>query len=346
MLSHKNIQTISKKAGYVLFIVVITLVLSEIGLRALGFGVEKAPKISFQFKPQNCFNTDSVWGINLRPGQYQVTINDGLTYQVTHNNKGERICSDTMFSQTLPEWIFLGCSMTYGMGVDDSCTYPYVLQKKMPQKIMRNLAIPGTGGLHQYLRLKKFLEQEKNPEAVFFSYMDFHDSRNVFSTATADVIGIGTSSNKRPPGSPFWGYAYARKKADSYQIKYKNLSIKRSKLPGVKYLALSNTIQQLIDKNSDSKLNMEDVSRHYLIQSRDLCQERNISFAVVLMRSGGANDSMRKFCEDNKIRTIDISVDFTNPAMTNQPFDFHPSPMAHRSMAAKFEAQLLERPLK
>jgi hypothetical protein len=334
-----------KKILYTIFILISTLVICEVGLRLLGYQVDTPPKINLKFAPTNCFKTDSVWGIRLEPGKYQVTINEGLSYGVTHNNQGERICLNTPGTEVLPEWWFLGCSMTYGMGVDDSCTYPYQLQQALPQKRLRNLAIPGTGGLHQYLRLKKALESGQQPEAVFYSYIDFHDSRNVFSSSTADVIGIGVATNKRPQGSSFWGYAYARKQNETYPIQLKDLSKQRAKLPGTRYLALCNAIQKMIDHKNDARLSMEEVSRHFLLEAYRLCKTRGISFAVVFMRSGGANDSMRQFCATQKIRVIDISVDFSNPAMTNLPYDPHPSPQAHGMMAEKFLSQLRENPL-
>jgi hypothetical protein len=334
-----------KKLRYAFFVILSTLVICEVGLRLLGYQVDQPPKIKLAFSPDHCFKTDSVWGIRLEPGKYQVTINEGLTYQVTHTQQGERICGYITDSVVRPEWWFLGCSMTYGMGVDDSCTYPYLVQQALPQNKIRNLAIPGTGGLHQYLRLKKALDEGQQPQAVFFSYMDFHDSRNVFSSSTAKVIGIGVASNKRPQGSSFWGYAYARKQAETFQIRLKDLSRTRATIPGIRYLALCNTLQNIIDQKNDAKLPMQEVSQHYLLEANHLCQLKGIRFAVVFMRNGGSNDTMRKFCMDQHIRVIDVSVDFSNPAMTNLPYDPHPSPQAHGIMATKFLSSLQENPI-
>lgn len=319
---------------------VTVLLLTELSLRLLGFKPYHPPPIRIQFAPGSCFLTDSVWGISLKPGQYTVTLNDGLTYHVTHNAQGERICSAIPPPDSAAEWVFLGCSMTYGMGVDDSCAYPYRIQQAMPHVNVRNLAIPGTGGLHQYLRLKAYLEQGNKPDMVFFSYLDFHDSRNVFSSATAHLLRIGMNNNVRPEGSRFWGYAYAEQKAGQWTEHIRDLTRTPGRPGCIRYSAVCNLLQQQRDYRHDARLPMLESSKHYLLECARLCREKGIAFAVTFMNTGGNNQLIQQFCHENEIWIVDLSVDFSDPAMSNLPYDPHPSPLAHRRMAEKFLQQL------
>ncbi len=325
-----------KKILYPLFLVLAVFALSEGGLRVMGFRPYGPPKISLRFSPKSCFRTDSVWGIGLEPGGYEVTINEGLSYRVVHTSEGERTCGDTVGKSLLPEWVFTGCSMTYGMGVDDSCAYPFRLQAAVPGRRVRNLSIPGTGGLHQFLRLKKHLETGHRPEAVFFSYLDFHDSRNVFSSATADLLRIGISNNERPGGSALWGYAYGRMEADTLSVAVRDLGRPIRRLPGIRFSALGWLLQQTLDRRADAQLPAEAVSRACILQARDLCAARGIAFSVVFMNRGAANEAVQRFCKENDIPIVDVSLDFSDPALTNRPYDPHPSALAHRLMAERF----------
>ncbi len=333
----------SKKIAYPFFLALSVLALCEAGLRLVGYRPYAPPKISLRFSPKSCFRTDSVWGIGLEPGAYEVTINEGLRYRAFHTAEGERTCGDTVGKSRLPEWVFTGCSMTYGMGVDDSCAYPYRVQTALHSRRVRNLSIPGTGGLHQYLRLKKHLETGHRPEAVFFSYLDFHDSRNVFSSATADLLRIGISDNARPGGSAFWGYAYGRMEADTLSVAVRDLDKSIGRLPGIRFSALSWLLQQTLDRRADARLPAEAVSRQCILRARRLCAERGILFSVVFMNRGPVNDAMRGFCTENGIAVVDISLDFSDPVLTNRPYDPHPSVLAHRLMAQKFLGALLDR---
>ncbi len=333
-----------KKTVYPVFLVVAVLALAELGLRVLGHRPYEPPKISLRFVPKSCFRTDTLWGIGLEPGAYEVTLNEGLTYRAFHTGDGERTCGDTTGKSRLPEWVFTGCSMTYAMGVDDSCAYPYRVQSAVPGRRVRNLSVPGTGGLHQYLRLKKHLEAGHRPEAVFFSYLDFHDSRSVFGSATADLLRIGMASNDRPGGSALWGYAYGRVEADTLLVDVKDLEKTGGRLPGTRSSVLVHLLQQSLDRRADAGLPMEAVSRRCILSARDLCARRGTAFSVVFMNRGPANEAMQRFCADNGIPTVDISLDFSDPALTNRPFDPHPSALAHRLMAEKFLRALAGHP--
>lgn len=328
-----------KKLGYIAFMSVSVVLLCEAGLRILRYTPYVPFKIDIGFSPKSCFATDSILGIGLEPGDFLVTINQGLTYQASHTEEHERNCGDTLGKGSFPELWFLGCSMTYGMGVNDSCAYPYRVQAALPNYYVRNLAVPGAGTLHQFLRLKNYLAEGHRPEKVVLSYLDFHDSRNVFSSATAMLLRIGISANERPPGQA-WGYAYGRICADTLCIKVKNLDKPLRNLPGIRFSALANLLNQTLDRYTDRKLPADAVTKQALLKSRDLCTAQGIDFYVTFMKEGGQNEAIRAFCAAQGIKTIDISVDFGAPGMNNRPYDSHPSALAHRLMAQKFLAGL------
>ncbi len=144
------------------------------------------------------------------------------------------------------------------------------------------------------------------------------------------------ASNDRPAGSALWGYAFGHLDADTLVVGVKDLEKTGGRLPGVRWSALAQLLQQTLDQRADALLPMEAVSRLSILYARDLCARHGISFSVVLMNRGPANEAMQRFCAEKDIPTVDISLDFSDPALTNRPYDPHPSALAHRLMAERF----------
>lgn len=76
------------------------------------------------------------------------------------------------------EIVFLGCSMTFGIGVPDELTYPARLAGAWPQYQVRNYAYRGWGTVHAWLALDELLRQPTPPKAVFYGWIHEHLRRN------------------------------------------------------------------------------------------------------------------------------------------------------------------------
>ena len=103
---------------------------------------------------------------------------------------GERATSPVAASPSAklaPQVIFLGDSFTFGDGLNDQETYPWVLQLKAPQLAVHNFAVPGYGTCQVYLKLKELLRSAQVPVGakIIYGFSEFHETRNIPDRLTA-----------------------------------------------------------------------------------------------------------------------------------------------------------------
>lgn len=77
--------------------------------------------------------------------------------------------------------LFFGCSMTFGLGVNDDETLPARFGQSAPEFIPLNFAFPGYGPQHMWLLLHDdaFVARLDRPGLAFFVYIDNHMARLV-----------------------------------------------------------------------------------------------------------------------------------------------------------------------
>lgn len=74
----------------------------------------------------------------------------------------------------------LGCSLTYGVGLNDENTYAWQLQEKFPQKQVKNYGVAGYSLYQMLLVLERTIETDK-PEVVVLGFFYDHELRNTNS---------------------------------------------------------------------------------------------------------------------------------------------------------------------
>lgn len=103
----------------------------EIALLLLGYRSYKTTLYKVETHPANAFIGDSLLGIQLNPGNYQITLNDSVTFHATHDINGKRVTvNQPNFNDK--QIVMLGCSFTYGYGVNDNETFTSLLQACKP----------------------------------------------------------------------------------------------------------------------------------------------------------------------------------------------------------------------
>jgi len=92
------------------------------------------------------------------------------------NDKGRVI---PVPEEPLGRILFLGGSLTYGYGVDDDKTYPYILSQKYWRNWhIVNKAVSGWGTSHAYMTLSEEMERDKRPSVVIYGMISQHIQRN------------------------------------------------------------------------------------------------------------------------------------------------------------------------
>ncbi|MGM9998341.1 MAG: hypothetical protein ACI38Q_02940 [Candidatus Bruticola sp.] len=71
-----------------------------------------------------------------------------------------------------------GCSFTFGCGVADEATFPYLLNERFPDTVFDNYGVSGFGAHQSLMAMRRVLEQKKYDLAVY-GMIPLHLTRNV-----------------------------------------------------------------------------------------------------------------------------------------------------------------------
>jgi hypothetical protein len=125
---------------------------------------------------------DPVLGWRNRPGVHRLTFGSAPRQRVIPTSigaDGERLAGRRPRDPALPEVAVIGCSFTYGWGVDDDQAYPALAARKRRELRFVNLASPGYGTYQALLALKQRYATRPPPRAVVYGLVDHHADRNV-----------------------------------------------------------------------------------------------------------------------------------------------------------------------
>jgi hypothetical protein len=176
-----------RKSAILFLLVCLALFSLELIVRAIGHQPYTLPEFSFTSEPNWCFAKDSL-GVVPIPGSYVVNLN-GLEHVVTHSLDSNRITSFTEIEADLRPTVYMyGCSYTYGQGVDDSLTYPFLLQQEYSDYEVLNYSRPGYGTIQALLHLKSTIDKGDVPNLVIVNFASFHEERNVQKASSTSYI--------------------------------------------------------------------------------------------------------------------------------------------------------------
>ncbi|MBQ7568031.1 hypothetical protein IJT17_04425 [bacterium] len=192
--------------------------------------------------------------------------------------------------------LMLGCSYTYGIGVEDKDTYVWLLNERFPNVTFDNYASDGYGTLQCLLREEKILKEHHYDYVIYAAIWD-HMRRNI-SYATWQIDSAKTKTAQRDtligmlkstrPENPMWYYPLASVNSDG------SLGIRRAAYhwPGDEHSAIINTLKRLCMFRYCYKVthNMQEygpysqeVYWHILYRMNQIAQERGSKFAVICL---------------------------------------------------------------
>lgn len=119
---------------------------------------------------------DPVVGYSGVPGEHRVLMTRGLHRLIFHVRNEADGYRTTGGAAGKPELWISGCSYTWGLGLNDEETYPWLVQKALPDWTVRNLAGNGYGSVQGLLQLEHAAHP---PRMAVFVYNGFHPPRNV-----------------------------------------------------------------------------------------------------------------------------------------------------------------------
>lgn len=315
---------INRKTIFYVVLIFFMCISIEIVLRFLGYQPYEKLKYTIGIEPKMCYKYDSL-GIKLSPGEYEININNGLIFKATHNEKGRRITSFYPEESKDKKIHLYGCSYTYGTGVNDNETYPFLLQENFPNYEISNFAVPGYGTLHFYIQLIDNITNSNIPDIVILNCAEFHEERNVFSKSYMykiyqglEVFEIEETSNQR-----FYPKILINNKSNNFNIEYCDILQEYRPMPFRKHSAFINLIEKISLKEPHSL-----TSSFLIIDSiKKICDEYGIKLIVTSIDN--KTENFLQYCNLRNIKFANISPDFSDNSYTNLPYDLHPSKKAH-----------------
>ncbi len=126
--------------------------------------------------PVGIWRRDSTYGyshIPLKKG-FHISRDFSVTYMI--GEEGERVIPSPTASAG--RIIFLGGSFTFGEGVEDHQTFPYLLSQRWKDWTVVNSAVMGWGTSHAYLKLTEQMNVLPPPAIFFYVMIPHHVMRN------------------------------------------------------------------------------------------------------------------------------------------------------------------------
>ncbi|MEZ4685917.1 MAG: glycosyltransferase [Bacteroidia bacterium] len=328
-------QKSARRWLFYLYLLLLLLPCTELALRIVGYRPYQRSEYSIRSEPAFCILPDAHLGFALAPGNFEVTINEGHRYNVTHNADSQRISSFYPDTISKSEILILGCSYSYGMGVDDSATYAFRLQEKLPNYRIKNLAVPGYGTVQSYLQLKRHIEKGDVPAFVILGYAGFHNERNVLTPSYRKHLHIGfeESDTTLRQHLAMGSFPFVEKNDNRLVFREIRWQDVYQDWPGRKTFALVNALQTFSEDKAAYKLQPEAATLQLIRMMDSLCQEQQIKFMVAGLTQDALTKSMLQLLEKEGIFAVDVSVDLSDETYTNAPFDTHPNARAHTRYA-------------
>lgn len=323
-------RTVAKRC--LLYPVVFVLCL-ELALRILGWGTFYVDDYSIRTEPENAFIGHSKLGIQLNPGQYDITLNDSVRFTATHGPGNYRVIPGNTYSEN-PDVLMLGCSFTYGYGVNDDENFVALLQKEFPDFSFRNAGVIGYGTVQSLMQLKEALKND-SLKAVILNFSSFHLMRNGLSQTYRSNLRIGyqrASVEAKPlmqeARFPYITFCDLEIKHQPWETMYTNWY-------GREWSAIVNWAQLIDDRKRDDEIDVVMITMCIIHEIVRLCKYRGIAFGLVCLDTTPETEELYRALLE--IPWINAGFDFTNETLTNLPYDSHPSVEGHQYLAQKMK---------
>ncbi len=332
------------KAAYVFYLALIIPTGLEMGLRILGYRPFRQVDYHIESSPPNCLIAHPTLGFALQPGDFEVTINKGLKYTVSHGRDSLRVSDYSTVGEMEEDSIyFFGCSYTYGMGVDDSLVFPYLVSRNLPNSLVKNFGVPGYGTVQTLLQLEKLITAGEIPGIAIINYADFHDERNSLTALYRRDLYMGYQRSNSSVRQSMGGsqVPFLTKKEDEFMIDFCSWDELYDHWTFRETFALVNFFQDWDDRNQMRTIDKDGNTRHLFSVIKNLCEQASIRLIVTGLTPSEHTKRLLADLKKQKIEVLDMSVDLASDRYRNAPYDDHPNQLAHAIFAQKITSYLV-----
>lgn len=319
-----------------LYYALASCLLLEALLRIVGYRPYEHTPFSVTSSPPLAYRGDATLGIQLNEGVFDITVNETLKFRATHEFEGHRKVSDLRHDSP-PEVLMLGCSYTYGYGVNDEEPFTAILQQRYPEVHFKNAAVIGHGTVQALIKLRWALAQYR-PKLVILNLSSYHLMRNTLSQQYRSHLKIGyrRASPEAQQQMASANFPFLTSCQDS--IRWVAWDQLYDNWPGRETLALVNATQTSYDHIRDQMKDPVKVTSCLLKEMARLCRDHGVSFQVACLDSSPATDNLQT--QDPDVPWIEVGFSFSDTTLTNYPYDDHPSPAGHQFIADRIDQHL------
>lgn len=309
--------------------IAITFALVEGVLWILGYRPYHNEDYSVVANPSNPFIADKNLGIQLNPGSYDFVLNNAVKFHATHLDNGERKVPGIPAEDTAAV-IFLGCSFTYGYGVNDSESYPAIAQLRHPEWHVENTAVVGYGTAQHLLQLRRLLKT-KSPKCVVLGFSSVHFIRTVLAEEYRANLKIGYRRSSSDVDDRMSGARFPYIEDCSKRIRHATWDDLYHELPGRYWSATMNFTQGVIEKARDTDADQVAVTACLIREMYELCEANNVSFGIVCLDA--TNDTKKLHKQLKEVPWKNVYFSFQDKKYTHLPYDSHPNVKGHQKIA-------------
>ena len=325
------------QAAVFFLLILLCIITAEVTLRMLGYSPWKPYQFDLKVEGRKKFYVKHpALGYTHLPGEFRMNDPGGRPILVTHGpdtfRMTEPLNSTTRKKPGKEIWIF-GCSYTYGQGLNDSETYPWLLQKEFPEFKVVNFGVGGYSTLQSFIQFQEALKTKSKPAYAIVAYGSFHDERNVFSRSRRKLVYAGNELGQL-------AYPYARLDRNG-KLNYFLTYVNYVEFPLMRHSALVHLIERACNRAEHYFYRSREVSEAILVTFYDLARKNDIEFIV----AGLDNESARMLrnLSLRGISVVDVSVDLKIDENRQSYNDHHPSARANELYAQKLSAFLKDR---
>ena len=301
----------------------------EVLLWLIGYRPYSNDDYKVRSSPDYPYIADNELGIRLNEGVYTITLNDAVQFKATHQNNGERKVPGYGLNDG-PEVLFLGCSYTYGYGVNDNESFPALIQENHSDWNIRNAAVVGYGTTQHLIQLRERIKKNP-PECVILALSSVHLIRTVLSQRYRSNLKIGFKRSSAKVDNRMKGARFPYMNRCG-KIAYQNWETMYSEIPGRYWLATANFLQIQSDNSQDAKCNPVEITSCIINEMAQLCDEKNVAFGVICL------DTDHKTAKiEQKVKSVpwkNVGFSFKSKKYTHLPHDSHPNRKGHDKIAS------------
>jgi len=303
--------------------VVAALGLAEVGLRLTGHRPWRYVSVDPRIPVLNDF--DDTLGWQPKPGAYVIPPFTAKAQPTHVTVQADRSRATGSPGDRKRKLLLVGCSFTFGWGVNDDETFAWKLSEKLSDYDVSNHGVGGYGTYQSLLELERLLDDRPLPDKVLYGYMQGHEFRNVAHPLW--TFGLTKYARQRMVEVPFCTL-------DAEGHLQRQAPERYPEWPLQGQLALVNFLQEIyvrqkIPARTEQAQRVTDL---LILEMAERCRQRSVQFAMVLL---DADDAARahytQLLGEHDIEVIDCARPLTPDRKV--PGDGHPNPRLHAEWA-------------